>query len=86
MSVAARPSATLAEADEKPTVTVPESVIVVSALTVVPRLDEPPPPLTPVSRSPSVSPRSCTVSAAVAIVTVPVATPAAMVRDPEGAV
>ena len=86
MSLAVRPSATLAEAAEKPTVTVPLSVIVVSALFAAPRLDEPPPPLNPVRVNESVSPRSSTVSAVVAIVTAPVAAPAAMVSDPDGAV
>ena len=85
VSVASRPSSTLCEVADQPTAAVPASVIVVAALVVEPRLDAPPPPLTPVSRSPSVSPRSSTVSAVVAIVTVPVASPDAIVSDPDGA-
>ena len=88
MKLAGSPSSTVTAAGARDTVTAPGSVIVVVAFAAVPSTAAPPPPVTPVRVTESVSFGSSSAgdSASVATVIVPVATPAAMVSDPVGAV
>ena len=88
VSVTASPSVTPADDCRQPTVTVPVSLSVVCAAMAPAsplRLTAPPPPLTPVNASPSVSPGSSTVSAVVEIVTSALVCPVATVTLPVGA-
>ena len=84
--LAGEPSATLRVVGSRDSVTEPASVRVVSALVPAPRLAAPPPPVTPVRVTESVSLGSRTVSVRVATVTSPEPTPAGIVNVPEGAV